>query len=730
MFLSLAVLFNYRIVMNKLYTYLLLSLIVLFNLNSFAQETPFKCGHHTKLQEMYKKDPTMKADREKLLQNAKSHATVNSEKEIIYTIPIVFHIIHQYGSENIPDANVYDQIAVLNRDYMLQNADTSEVVSAFDTVKGKAYIQFQLASKDPWGNCTNGIEHIYSHEAFQGDDYSKLSGWHRSLYLNVWVVASMEDGVAGYAFYPSDDLDFFRDGVIILDGYIGRLSPSSENSSRALTHEIGHYLGLSHVWGDNNDPMMACGDDQLEDTPITKGYNYCPANADASKICDPDDISTGHIGTVENYQNYMDYSYCSVMFTKDQVDLMRYNLTADVAQRSNLITDETHVTTGIDVLSPPLCTPVADFNASDRFVCQGTSVTFEDFSWRAAVDSRVWTFEGGTPSTSTSATQSVTYDTPGYKKVTLSVTNANGTDTRVSENYIYVSPLWGDFTGPYSLDLEDGYSNWFLIDNPEDNYAKFQMVSGLGYDNSKCFKLNNYKNTDMALDYTDDWFYDNRLGGSTDALISPSFNLANTSGVSISFKYAYASNATVSADITEKAYVYVSKNCGKTWSLKKTLAGSELLTAGFAGQTDFTPSSNSQWKTCTFNYTATGTDYETRVKIEFVASDLSSNFYVDDFNVNGTLGLFANEADNLDLMVFPNPVSPQHSLNVSYMAGENPVELILRDVQGKVIYSEKLDQTNTQVNHTLEVGKVLSSSCYFLEVKSGEFSTVKKVVVL
>lgn len=707
--------------MNKLCTYLLLSLIVLINLNSFAQETHFKCAHHTKLQEMYAKDPSMKADRDKLLQNAKKHsAMLKSEKVDIYTIPVVFHIIHQYGSENIPDANVYDQIEVLNRDYMLENADTSEILPVFDTVKGKAYIQFQLASKDPWGNCTNGIEHIYSHEAFNGDDYSKLNGWHRSLYLNVWVVASMKDGVAGYAFYPSDDLDFFRDGIIILDGYIGRLAPSSEGSSRALTHEVGHYLGLSHVWGDNNDPGQACGDDQLDDTPITKGFTSCPLNN--SDVCTP--------GQPENLQNYMDYSYCSVMFTEDQVDLMRYNLTSPIGQRNNLITDSTHAVTGIDVLSPPLCTPVADFHSPDRFICQGANVAFEDFSWRAAVDSRSWTFEDGTPATSTSANPTVTFNTPGYKKVTLSVTNANGTDTREEENYIYVSPLWGDFTGPYSLDLEDGYSNWFLIDNPENNYAKFQMVSSGGYGNSKCFKLNNYKNTAMALDYTEDWFYYDRLGGSTDALISPSFNLTNTSNVSVSFKYAYASNATVSADITEKAYVYISKNCGETWSLKKTLAGSELLTAGFAGNINFIPQNNAQWKTCSFNYTATGTDYETRVKIVFEASDLSNNFYVDDFNVNGTLGLFANEADHLGLTVFPNPASPEQSLNISYTAGENPVELILRDVQGKVIYTETLNQTNTQVNHTLEVGTTLSSSCYFLEVKSGEFSTVKKVVVL
>ncbi len=719
--------------MNKIFTSLLISISTFLCFKSSAQETHFNCGLQHKLQELYAKDPQMEIDRARLLHNSKSYKMIKGEKAIIYTIPIVFHIIHQYGSENIPDANVYDEMLVLNRDYMLQNDDTTEVVTPFDTIKEKAYIQFKLASKDPWGNCTNGIEHIYSHETTQGDDNSKLNQWHRSKYLNVWVVSSMTNGVAGYAFYPSNDLPFYKDGVIILNPYIGRLAPSSENTSRALTHEIGHFLGLAHVWGDTNNPGVACGDEGVADTPITKGWNHCPT-PDGSKIC--------NTAARENYQNYMDYSYCSVMFTRDQVSLMRYNLTNDVAQRDQLITDSVHAQTGIDLTSPPLCSPVADFHSSKKFVCQGSSVQFFDVSWRAAVDTRTWTFEGGTPATSTAANPTVTYDSQGYKKVILTVTNASGTDTKTEESYIYVSPLCGDITGPYSNDLEGGTANWFLIDNPENNWAKFQLVNGVGYQNSKCFKLNNYKNTQDALTYTDEWFYGNRLGGSTDALISPSFNLTNTSNVTVSFKYAYATDGTIvmtapgnpttpaNADITEQLKVYTSKNCGETWTLKKTIFGAELLTAGFAGGADFAPVGTTQWKTCTFNYTAGSTDYETRVKIEFTASDKSNNFYVDNINITGTLGLFANDLDDMELDVYPNPLSPQEVINVSYMAGENPVQLTLRDVQGKVVYTETVNQTNSKVNHKLEVGKTLSSSCYFLEVKSGESTTVKKVVVL
>lgn len=731
--------------MNKLFTLLLLPFLAFQSLNAIAQNGHFKCGASERIRESYAKNPGMEAERARLIANSKTNKLKSSATDTLI-IPVVFHIIHEYGSENIPDANIYDQMEVLNRDYMLLNADTNLVISAFDTILGKAYIQFQLASKDPWGNCTNGIEHIYSHEARQGNDDSKLNDWRRSTYFNIWVVEKMRDGVAGYAYYPGASPNFYTDGIIILNNYIGRLSPSDENSSRALTHEMGHSLGLAHVWGDNNEPGGACGFDDVDDTPETKGYTFCPVNAAASMICNPPNNTTTPPtpGIAENYQNYMDYSYCSYMFTEDQVALMRVNLQGEAGQRSDLITDSVHALAGItpyvDPLSPPLCTPVADFGLETvvsssqvidkHYICQGGSVTFVDKSWRAAVASRIWTFEGGTPATSTSASQVVTYDTPGYKKVTLSVTNANGTDEVVKENFIHVNPNWSDFVGPKSLNLNDGFIHWFLKDNPEDNEAKFDIHYANGIDNSNCFKLNNFKNIVNPSITDPDYFYNARLGGNRDGLISPSFDLSNTSNVNISFKYAYATNATVSADITETVKVYTSKNCGQTWTLRKTLATGTLVTAGYAGFTNFTPQTNAQWKECTFPLTVTSSDDQVRVKIEFNSSDLSSNFYVDNFNISGTLGLFSNEIESLELSVFPNPVSSDQSITVSYKAGDNPVELILRDIQGKVIYNKTIAATHADVTHTLELANALSATCYFLEVKSGDFSSVKKIVVL
>ena len=92
--------------------------------------------------------------------------------------------------------------------------------------------------------------------------------------------------------------------------------------------------------------------------------------------------------------------------------------------------------------------------------------------------------------------------------------------------------------------------------------------------------------------------------------------------------------------------------------------------------------------------------------------------------------MFTNEIDNLELSVYPNPLTSQQSINVAYTSGETPVELILKDLQGKVIHSERVNELNTKVNHILKLDTLLSSSCYFLEVKSGNFSTTKKIVIL
>ena len=129
------------------------------------------------------------------------------------------------------------------------------------------------------------------------------------------------------------------DGVIALSTYVGSIGTSSPTNSRTLTHEIGHFFNLQHVWGNTNAPGVACGDDGVSDTPITKGWDHCPSsNYD---VCNN--------GVDENFQNYMEYSYCDVMFTQGQNTRMHAALNSTVQNRNNLWTTNNLIATGTKI---------------------------------------------------------------------------------------------------------------------------------------------------------------------------------------------------------------------------------------------------------------------------------------------------------------------------------------------------------------------------------------------
>lgn len=715
--------------------------IVLFTLSalvsaaSFGQILDHKiCGTDAHLEEIFLFYPDLRAhyeDQQILAQQAIYNGEAKSTGE--YEITVVFHVMHMYGNENISDAQVYDALKVLNTEFNAADGDSIDLVAPFDTLHANTRLTLKLAAKDPFGNCTNGIEHIYTHETNIGDAFSKVNQWNRSKYLNIWVCQVVGAvGAAAYAVKPAgtDGSGFWLDGVMSNHSYVGSIGTSSPFTESTLTHEIGHCMNLSHPWGDNNDPGVACGDDGVDDTPETAGWTYCPLGS--ADNCNP--------GTQEDLQNYMDYAYCDRHFTPGQVEFMHNALEGIAGQRNILWQDSTLIFTGVkdlvlpqdpaNELSVPLCVPVADFHTPDQAICLGATASFEDASWNAVIDSRLWDFgTDASPQTSTSATPTVTWTTPGYKTVTLTVTNAAGQDTKTLTNYIYVSPDWADYTGPVSMDIEGDQHYRFIVQNPEFNYGKYKVVNGSGYDNSQCFKLGNFKDVSNADDYTEDWFYNNRLGLSVDNLISPAVDLSNTTAITVRFKWAYATNATAEADIEEQLKVYSSRNCGESWTARKTLTGTDVVTAGFAGNVDFTPANNLMWREESFSYTATAADTKTRFLFEFTASDLSSNLYIDDIVIDGVLGINDVVLQNLELTVYPNP-SQGEAINVSYNAGNQPTEFILRDVQGKIIAQQVISTTNAQVSQSLSNTEDLSSAPYFLEVKSGDHSMTKKIVVL
>jgi len=242
------------------------------------------------------------------------------------TIPVVFHVLHHGGAENISDAQILDAVRILNEDFNKRNADTAQVTPVFQSIIGNAQITFELATIDPQGNPTTGIERIYtSYITAPVADSFYVNQWNPSAYLNIWSVKNGPVQPPHPLSPASADSFPERDGIVMLNSYIGSVGSGSSVIGRALTHQVGHFLNLMHTWGDTNDPGIACGDDSVSDTPPTRGSTTCNLNL---SYCNPP--------VVENVQNFMEYSYCSKMFTQGQVNRMKACLNDTVANRNNL----------------------------------------------------------------------------------------------------------------------------------------------------------------------------------------------------------------------------------------------------------------------------------------------------------------------------------------------------------------------------------------------------------
>lgn len=186
--------------------------------------------------------------------NLKKQQKSSASAEPVRIIPVVFHILHTYGSENISDAQVFAQMDRLNLDYRKLNADTAAIVHGFDSIAADCKIEFRLAQLDPNGNCTNGIDRIYSHLTNNAGNTAKINQWPRNKYLNVWVVKNIPSSgsgiTLGFALFPSDVAGFYApyDGIMML-------ATEVNNTSRTLTHEVGHWINLQHTWAPQTNPV-------------------------------------------------------------------------------------------------------------------------------------------------------------------------------------------------------------------------------------------------------------------------------------------------------------------------------------------------------------------------------------------------------------------------------------------------------------------------------------------
>jgi PKD repeat protein len=619
-------------------------------------------------------------------------------ERVDYTIPVVFHIIHNNGPENISDEQVFDAVRVLNEDFNRENLDWQNVEPAFLDLVADIGITFVLAKKDPNGNCTKGITRTVSPLTNQGDQEMKeLIQWPRNKYLNIWVAASA-DGAAGYTYRPGAVANWPEaDGIVLLHNYTGAIGTSSPSRSRTLTHEVGHWINLKHTWGDSNEPGLQenCDDDDsVTDTPNTIGWTNCT-------------LSGASCGSAQdNVENYMEYSYCSKMFTLGQKTRMLAAVNAGTAQRNQLVSASNLTATGVND-APILC--AAEFVSNATIICAGSSVNYSDVSFYG-VTSRTWDFPGGTPSTSTEEDPVVVYNEPGTYSVTLNVSDGSANLSTTQNAVITVIANPGAAVpaveGFETISALNG-PEWY-VNNPTGGNT-FAITSTAAYTGAKSARLLN--STAMA--------------GTTDELLSQTFDMSASTDIILTFRYAYAKRNSTSDDVLT---VSVSNNCGESWSIRKIMRGSTNLTTGGVVTGNFIPNS-SQWGYAEVtNISSTSAVSDFRFKFTF-ESDGGNNLYIDDININGgPVGVEELLAAGQGVTVVPNPAADEAQVIVAMDRTEATTVDVL-DVTGRVIAAVH-SATLAAGTHrfTLPIGQ-LQSGAYLVRVQQGATQRVSRFVV-
>jgi len=684
---------------NKLITTISFLALITFG---FSQQTVNRhefCSHDQEIYDRIKTDKAFakEVDSIEQIQNLEiaNYKSSVSRAGTIYYVPVVYHVIHEGGEENISDAQIHSDLKDLNDSYRKRNSNVGLVNSSFTSIVADVEIEFVLAQKKNDGTCFSGITRTYSSTTNGGGNNAAdaVKAAHGDFpgnkYMNIYIAKTILSGAAGYTYRPGPPYYAdMRNGIHVLHQYVGNIGTSTQPVyNTTLAHEAGHWLNLAHTWGNSNNPGLSSNcssDDGVTDTPGTIGWTTC-------------NITGTTCGSLDNVENIMEYSYCSKMFTEGQKTRMRAALNSTVAGRNNVISAANHAATGI--FDDIVC--AADFTTESSSVCQFNQIQYFDASYHNPT-SWSWSFPGGTPSTSNLENPVVTYNNPGRHDVSLTVSNASGSKTITKQRYIRVLQDWGA-SAPYSEGFE---KTQFQFEDEWETNSTGTSAWGLSnsfYSGSKSVMLRNF-----TIGY-----------GIVSELLSPTINLTGSSSASINLKYAYARKSTTGS---ETAQILISNDCGENWVIVRGLNP----TTG-TNDSEFFPGGTGEWTTLSININSSFYTSNFRFKIS-VNSGEGNNLFIDDININQTVGIDENNLiSNLEL--YPNPTNNFTTAKIE-LTKQSEVSVSLVNTLGQTVKSIITNKTLTQGSNTVQIERGnLTTGIYFVKIDINGTQKLEKLII-
>jgi len=591
-----------------------------------------------------------------------------AQDRVVVTIPVVVHVVYYNSTQNISDAQIQSQLTVLNNDFRLLNADAANIPPVFQGLAADCEINFCLATQDPNGNATTGIQRrqttvngfSYTNDGVKFFSSGGLDAWNRDKYLNLWV-CNINGGILGYAQFPGGPAN--TDGVVCDFAYFGTMGTATApfNKGRTATHEVGHWLNCYHIWGD--DGTSCNGTDNVSDTPNQADENYgCPSFPQVS-------CSNGPNGDL--FMNYMDYTddACMYMFTNGQKSRMQ-SLFGSGGSRAALLTSPgCQPPGGGGSCGTPSGLSATNITQTSATVNWGSvsGATSYNLQWKLST-SGTWTTVTGLTGTSyglSSLTAGTTYNyqvqavcggTSSNYSTASSFTTTSGScaDQYESNNTVGTSkviPVNTTFTAKIATSTDKDYYKFSNTSSTRNIKVELTTLP-LDYDLRLYRKNNNNNNTTL-------------LGSSENAGTANELIIYNTTTVSSNYiAYVFGWNGAFS-----------NTQC---YTLRVSLSSTSWRTDG---STD-------------------GATEEIEIPVVF---------------------------ENVGFGMYPNPASDELTVEVPLEADADVAVAIL-DPAGKAAIQQHRALTKGDNLITLDVSR-LPNGVYFVQVRNGEQLHTRKLVV-